>query len=176
MGVRDGFGFVVPVTMLKGSPKLKLGRTDQSMYVGDKRIDTDTNEIGFSGAVGGAKIAADITRMDALGTDGKTGFADKQALQFTYGGGKLPGLSFNRGGDVKTDANGIRIGTMTDTTNFSTKVGVLDFSSNLLQTDVATVDRRRVITDTNTSQLRYGGAKGQPSLALKRTDGTRPVP
>ena len=166
-------GFVVPVSMLKGAPKLKLGRTDQSTYVGDKRIDTDTNEIGFSGAIGGAKIAADITRMDALGTDGKTAFSDKQALQFNYGGGKLPGLSFNRGGDVKTDANGIRIGTMTDTTNFSTKVGVLDFSSNLLQTDVATVDRRRVITDTNTSQLRYGGAKGQPSLALKRTDGTR---
>ena len=31
----------------------------------------------------------------------------------------------------------------------------------------------KVITDTNTSQLRYGGGKGQPSLALKRTDGTR---
>ena len=167
-------GFTLPVSVLKGAPKLKLMRTDQSQFSGTNRVDTDTNEVGFAGAIDGAKFSADIVRTDSLATNGKTGFADKQTLQFSYGGGKLPGLSFNRGGDVKTDANGIRVGTLTDTTNFATKLGILDFSSTLLQTDVATVDKRRVQTDTNTSLLRYGGTnKRNPSLALRRVDGTR---
>jgi len=157
-------------------PALNFTRVDgTSVDAAGTRSDTGTDQADLAGKFGIADVVAKINRSETESGNNRTALVEQQNIGLKVAPAKAPALGFQRTGDVKIDATGLRLGGTTDRLEYGGKVQGFDFQIVNVASDNATKERVRTIADQNTMSLRTGGAKGRPAIAFVRTDDERSV-
>jgi len=165
-GEQQFSSFSLPGSGKPFRPALNYTRIDdQKIDAAGNRTEAATDQGDLSGKFGIADVVAKINRTDTTRTTGRAGLVEQQSLGVKVPQGKQPGLGYQRTGDVKIDAAGTRVGTVSDRIDYATKFSAFDVAVQSIATDVATPDRNRTRGSQDNVTLKYA-AKGAPSLAF----------
>ena len=157
-------------------PALNFTRIDDSKIdPSGARSETGTDQADIAGRFGIADVVAKINRSETESGNNRTALSEQQNVSLKVAPGKSPALGFQRTGDVKIDANGLRLGGTTDRLEYGGKHQGFEFQIVDISSDTATKERVRTVADQNTFNLRTGGGKGRPLLGFQRIADDRTV-
>lgn len=165
-GEQQFASFALPGSGKPFRPALNYTRIDDAKVdTAGNRTEAATDQGDLSGRFGIADVVAKFNRTDTTRATGRAGLVEQQNIGVKVAQGKQPALGFQRTGDVKIDAAGTRLGTVTDRIDYATKFAAFDLAVQSVETDVATPDRNRTRGSQDNVSLKYA-AKGAPSVAF----------
>lgn len=154
----------------RGFSGFKFQRTNLLQDTSNLKTDTYTNELIYGTKVGPFTVSTNLLQSDLNYSNEKNGFVNKENTGINYDGLKNVKFSYTRGGNVGMDLSGIRLGQVNDLFSVSSVMSKFQWTIKNSTTDVATIDKKRIITNTDSYLFKLPSTKKNPGVELERAD------
>lgn len=152
----------------KASSGFKLAFTESNTSNPSYKANSNQADVSYGLKTNRSILNFDITQGDSSYSNGIGGYTDRQSLGLSYKLNNFTSLNIGRGGNVVSDASGVRNGAIKDNYSLSTKTSSYELGVTNSVTDVAAIDKTRVFTTSDIYAFKTPIKKGAPGIEVQR--------
>lgn len=152
----------------KTTSAFKLAFTETSTSNPGYSATTNQTDIAYGIKTNRSILNFDITQGDSNFSNGINGYTDRQSLGLSYKINNFTTFNIGRGGNVTSDATGIRNGSIKDNYSLSTKTSSYEVGITNSVSDVSALDKTRVFTASDIYSFKVPVKKNMPGVEVQR--------